>query len=398
MNHQNESYMPTVIIGFYSNPEHVSPLVDTIELLSKNFKVIVIMRDEGNFNCKYPDNVFLHIVGPRYEIGNELPGYKKISGRFLFILKIFSLIKKEKASALFLYDMQAFLAGYIANKLSNNLPIFYHQSVTSFLIESKKHRFIHYLAKHLEFYFCKKVQMLSFPDPYDAELFLKDANLNKKTIIIENCPKTILKLPRYAPQIQKLNNEGKNIVLHRGPLQGTDVSMVIRSIKYWPLNTVLVLVGFHQTDKIDVYKDIAKEENVSDKVIYVPYLDTREELLEFMAAADVGLVIYKITDLNHKYMGPTKFYDYIALGMPVLVPDEMSFISNMVKELKIGLTYDKPLPEVIGKNICELLEHPDRHQMSQKARQMHLSRLNYETQFAPLHEEIKKAVQKSAKY
>ena len=116
-----------------------------------------------------------------------------------------------------------------------------------------------------------------------------------------------------------------------------------------------------------------------------------------MVAADLGLVLYKIVDLNHKYMGPTKLYDYLALGIPVLVPGEMSFISGLVRELEVGLTYDRPDPEVIGKRIYELLEQSDRHKMSQKARQIHLSRLNYEAQFAPLCKEMKKVVQKSDK-
>ncbi|MBI3591466.1 MAG: glycosyltransferase [Candidatus Melainabacteria bacterium] len=400
MNYKKKDLLPTIIVAFYSNPEYVSPLIDTINILSQEFNVVVIARDVGSFSYKYPQNVFLYIVGPRCDANRlSLPVYKKIIGYFLFILEIYKLIKKEKTSLLFLYDKPAFLAGYIANRMSFNLPIFYHQSTTNFLKEISMYSF-GYLTKCLELFFCRRTKMLSFPDPIDAKLFLEDASFrckDQKPIIIENCPKQILKLPKLAPQMQKLKDEGKSIILHRGPLEGTDVSEVIRSIKHWTRNANLVLLGFYKTDRIDFYKNVAEEEKVSDRVIYVPYVDSREELLEFMAAADIGLVIYKVVDLNHKYMGPTKFYDYLALGIPVLVPEEMSFISGVVKDLKIGLTYDKPVPEVIGKNIYELLEHSDRRRMSEIARQTHLSRLNYETQFIPLYEEIKKVIQQSEK-
>ena len=397
MNCREKDLLPTVIVTFYSNPEYVSPLIDSINILSNEFRVIVVARDVGTFSFKYHKNVFLYVVGPRCDINQfTFPVYKKLYGYFLFILKLFNLIRKENVSLLFLYDIHAFLTSYIANKLSRNVPIFYHQSVTSLLKELPKSRFMYWI-KHLEFFFCRTVNVLSFPDPYDAKLFLEDANLSQKSIIVENCPIKIEQLSKPDLKMQKLKDSGNRIVLHRGPLKGTYISEVIRSIKYWPQDVILVLVGFYPTDEIDIYKNIANEENISNRIIFVPYLSSREELLEVMVAADLGLVIYKIVDLNHKYMGPTKFYDYLALGIPVLVPEDMSFISGLVRELEVGLVYDKPEPEVIGKKIFELLEHPDRHKMSQKARQVHLSKLNYEAQFAPLYEEIKKVVHKSDK-
>ena len=389
MNSRKKDLLPTVIVAFYSNPEHVSPLIDSIEILAKDFKVIVVSRDVGTFNFKYSQNVFLHIVGPHYDINQFTTStYKKIYGYFLFILKLFNLIRRENGSLLFLYDIHAFLAGSIANRISNNVPIFYHQSVTSLLKELPKFRFM-YWAKRIEFFFCRNVKMLSFPDPHIAKLFLEDASLNREVLIIENCPKRIEQLPKLALQMQKLKDMGNRIVLHRGPLKGTDIIEVIRSIKFWPQNVILALVGFYPTDLIDMYKNIANEENVSNKIIFVPYLPSREELLEFMIVADLGLVIYKVVDLNHKYMGPTKLYDYLALGIPVVAPEEMSFISGLVRELGVGLTYDRPTSEIIGKTIFELLEHTDRHKMSQKARQVHLSKLNYEAQFQPIMDEIR---------
>ncbi|OGI06672.1 MAG: hypothetical protein A3F80_08155 [Candidatus Melainabacteria bacterium RIFCSPLOWO2_12_FULL_35_11] len=393
MNHKKGSSLPTILVGFYSNPEHVSPLIDSIEILAKDFKVLVVARNIGTFSYKYPKNVSLYVVGPRCEIIEQFsfPIYKKICGYFLFILKLFNLLRRECISILFLYDLHAFLAGYIANKISRNVPIFYHQSVTSLSKELLKSRCIYWM-KYLEFFFCRSVSVLSFPDPYIAKLFLEDAALNKnnrKVIIVENCPKRIEQLPKPAFQMQRLKDRGNRIVLHRGPLKGTNITEVIRSIKYWPQNVILVLVGFYPTDPVDMYKNIANEENAYNKIIFVPYLPSREELLEFMVIADLGLVIYKIVDLNHKYMGPTKLYDYLALGIPVLAPKEMSFISGLVRELGVGLIYDRPTPEIIGKIIFELLEHPDRHKTSQKARQIHLSRLNYETQFQPVMDEIR---------
>ena len=133
------------------------------------------------------------------------------------------------------------------------------------------------------------------------------------------------------------------------------------------------------------------------RVIFAPFTRTREELLEYTVAADVGLILYQPIETNRKYVAPCKLYDYFSCGVPVIVPQALPYISEMVNKLKVGLCYSESKPEAIGKTICELLQNPARKTMGQNARREHLSSLNFETQFQPLMNEIIKATSLESK-
>lgn len=397
MEQKEKTLLKTILVAFYSNPEYVSPLIDTITILSKDYKVIVVARDVGNFNYDYPKNVVLYKIGPRCEISNyNIPFYKKIMGYTLFILKIFCLIKSENIALLFLYDARALIAGGIASCLSKNPPIVYHQCVPNLLEEIPKNSFF-YWVKYLEFYFSRFVSVISCTEPTLAKLFLKESGLRKEIIVVQNCSRKVMQVPNPAFQLQKLKSEGYKIVLHRGPIGGIDIEATIRSMKFWPSNAILVLVGLYTDQEEAKCNEISKEEGVENKIIFIPFVSTQEELFKYTVAADIGLVLYKINKRSDKYIAPTKLYDYIACGVPVVVPNKMTFISRLVKKLNIGFVYEEATQEEIGKAIRTLLELPERVEMGKRAREVHLTTLNYETQFIPLYEKIKTIILKNKK-
>ncbi|OGI19108.1 MAG: hypothetical protein A3B68_07920 [Candidatus Melainabacteria bacterium RIFCSPHIGHO2_02_FULL_34_12] len=388
--------LPSVLVGFYSNPEHISPLTDSIDLLSNEFRVIVVARDVGNFNYKYPSNVSLFKIGPHCEMSKyNMPFYKKLFSFLSFILKLFILIRREKPSILFLYDTNAYIAGWLASRPFRNIPIFYHQSDPVLLSEIPKNYFS-YFAKCLELNVVRSADVLSFTDPYNAKLFLDDAKLKikKEVIIVENCTCKLINIPKMSYEMQKIKDSGKQIIIHRGPVgSGVNLRPAVRSIKYWPDNSVLVLLGLIANRQIELCRNVVQQEGFLDRVILVPYLPTREELLGYTVSADIGLILYKIKKEGMKYWGPTKLYDYIACGIPVIAPKEMIFVDEIIKRHEIGLTFESDSPEVIGKTIRHLLEQPALLQkMRDNARKIHLSELNYETQFEPLLKKIKNVI------
>ena len=42
-------------------------------------------------------------------------------------------------------------------------------------------------------------------------------------------------------------------------------------------------------------------------------------LLDYTASADIGLLLYDNSSLNHKYCMPNKLFEYMMAGLPVLV-------------------------------------------------------------------------------
>ena len=369
--------------------------MDAIYLLSKEFKVVVVSRNAKPLNYLYPENVVIYRIGSPVDFGEYyIPLYKKIFDCLKFICKLRQELKRAEVSLLFCYDLLGFVAGCIASRFLPKKPIVYHQNETRLLSEIPKRRFLYWI-KRLEICFLRSVDILSFPEPNRAKLFLKDANSNKDVTIIENCPPKLLQVPSMTQEMENLKLSGHRIVLHRGPIgmgNTIDIHEAIYSIKFWPSDAIFVILGLRTNEEEEACKKIIKQENLEGRVIFIPFVPTQNELLQYTASADVGLVLYKPIEVNRKYVAPCKLYDYLACGVPVIVPKSLPYLSEMVNRLGVGLSYFESTSEAIGKTICELLERPDRKKMGEKARQAHLSNLNFETQFAPLFEAIRNAI------
>lgn len=383
---------PTVVIAFFSNPEHTVPVYDAICLLSREFNVIVVHRNSKSLGYEYPPNVILYKVGKEIQLNKYNRTKFELFLEFCkFIWKLRFGLKKYRASLLLCYDMNAFVAGCIVSKFLEKVSIFYHQNETVLRSEISKNSFL-YLIKLLEIYFAGSTDLLSFPEPNRAKLFLEDAAIKKDVIIIENCPTKLVALPKGHSQIEKLKSDGCKIIFYRGPIgRGStiDIHETIRSIKFWTPNSMLVIVGFRTEEEEELCRNIIKEERIENRVIFAPFVRTKEELVQYTAASDIGLVLYKPIGTNRKYVAPCKIYDYFSCGIPVIVPKALPHLSKMVSELGVGFSYSESTPESIGKTVSKLLNHPNRKAMGEKARKEHLTRLNFETQFQPVMDEIR---------
>lgn len=383
----------TIVFIMFSNPEHDLPAFDSISLLSKEYKVVVIHRNSFLLGYKYPENVIVHKIGKRKINFNDynMLFHEKIIEYFLFLSKIISITKDKETFLILCYNMHAFILGTIANQLSRKLPIYYYQNETILLSEISKCKLFYWL-KVLEVLFVRFIDKLIFPEPNRAKLFLKDAKIHKNFLIVENCPRKIAEPPLCHPFINKVKSDGHRIVLHRGPIgksEGIDIYTAIRSIKYWPSNAIFLILGKRTDEEENICKNLAEEEGVKEKVIFIPFVINHEELIQYTASADIGLVLYKPNLTNRKYVAPGKLYSYFACSVPVIVPSTLPYISKMINELGVGFSYSESTPESIGKTVSKLLNHPNRKAMGEKARKEHLTRLNFETQFQPVMDEIR---------
>ena len=299
--------LPTIVVAYFSNPEHCSPTLDAICSMSNNYKVIAITRNAGQYYFKYPENVALYKIGPGVDLINHpLSICEKIIEYISFIFKIHFELKKEKVSLLFCYDTPAFIAGYIAKIFLPKIPVFYHQNETVLFSEIPKSSPL-YWAKYLEVVFIRFVESLSFPESNRAKYFLKDIKLKKDVIIVENCPRKFAQIPECAQKMYELKMKGYRIILHRGPIgkgDSIDIHETIRSVKYWIPNTIFVNIGIYTKEEEKLCMQIALEEGLENRIMFIPFIADQEEMFKHIACADVGLVLYKPIQINSKYVAP----------------------------------------------------------------------------------------------
>lgn len=64
-----------------------------------------------------------------------------------------------------------------------------------------------------------------------------------------------------------------------------------------------------------------------------------KEVAEFVAAADMGMLLRKPNDVN-RFAQPVKFGEYLSSGLPVLLQKGMTELSDFVQHYQLGLTID----------------------------------------------------------
>jgi glycosyltransferase involved in cell wall biosynthesis len=376
----------SIVIAYYSNPQYAPPVANAIRRLSRDYKVTVVARNFLRDDGSYPDNVVVHRVGRHVSSNDESrPIYRKILDTLTFIVRTCTIARKEHPCALLAFDMHGAVASWAARRcLSHPAVWIYHQNETALLAEIPRTRLAHWL-KRLELRLASKPDVISFPEPNRAKLFLADAGLERDFTLVENCPPVLSELPRVHPQMADLRNRGHRIVLYQGAIgPGIDLDLAIRSIRFWPADSVLVVVGHRSEAQREQMMATAREEGIVERLITVPFVGSHVELLRYTVAATAGLILYRGHDMNTRYAAPNKLYEYLACGVPVVVPARLPYVSQMVSSLNVGTSYSHPTPEAIGEAVSSLLDKAGQREMVERARNVHLSRLNFDAQFQPL--------------
>lgn len=170
---------------------------------------------------------------------------------------------------------------------------------------------------------------------------------------------------------------GKKIVLFQGGFSpNRNLENLVKSAGFLGgSDAVIVLMGFG--DYGAVLKDLARKEGVLDsRVLFHPAV-SQDELLEYSASADVGIIPYPHVDLNSYYCTPNKLFEFVQAGLPILANDSPE-LNRFVRGNNIGLTRKMDTAEDIAGGITAILsEDRDEYKDNiKKARQI----INWDTE------------------
>lgn len=76
----------------------------------------------------------------------------------------------------------------------------------------------------------------------------------------------------------------------------------------------------------------------------VPY----DQIFEYLAAADVGLMLYQPGILNHVYAFPIKLYDYMRAGLPAIGPRFAVEVTPVIESERCGWLIDTANPQELA--------------------------------------------------
>jgi glycosyltransferase involved in cell wall biosynthesis len=149
----------------------------------------------------------------------------------------------------------------------------------------------------------------------------------------------------------------KKIVLYEGVIvDGRWLEFVAQSVLHLPEDVVVVMMGQEKLKWRSVHAEEIKAALATGRLILagpVPH----EELLDYVADADVGVIIYDDSVRNNVFCEPGKLSDYISVGVPVVAPN-FPTIGPVVRGYGLGLCFDGHSPQAIAATLTAVLETP----------------------------------------
>jgi glycosyltransferase involved in cell wall biosynthesis len=176
------------------------------------------------------------------------------------------------------------------------------------------------------------------------------------------------------------------VLYHGGFQQDRGLGRLAEAILTPGLEAVtLVYLGFGPEQEL--LERLAAEPRFGGRIHVLPAVPN-EELLEWIADADVAAMPNQPVTLNERYSTPNKLFESIAAGTPVVSSDTPERRSIVLDDPlgPLGVVCDPTDPASIGAAILSLLERPeaDRVAIRERCRQAARERLNWETEAAHL--------------
>lgn len=175
----------------------------------------------------------------------------------------------------------------------------------------------------------------------------------------------------------------------RGTMQVVDAAA--SSFRHIPeLRIIMFDSGYNNTNEISysLLKSRIKELGVSNVIDLRPGIPM-QEMPFVLQSCDVGIIAYG-RNLGVDSL-PNRFFEYMAIGLPIIAPSYATEIAAILKNEKCGMLVDCENPVDIAKAFIQLRRNPDMcREMGKRSRDAFLARHNWETEVRPVIDWIQK--------
>ncbi|MFA5576922.1 MAG: glycosyltransferase family 4 protein [Tissierellaceae bacterium] len=282
--------------------------------------------------------------------------FKPVSRRERFLnskKKLFEMAIKIDADIYTFHDPELLLLGYRLKKakkvvifdshenypeqilIKNYIPIFLRKIVAT-------------LYKKIETEVCMRLDAVLFPNSLNGKHVFE--RRTRITEFIENFP--LLEEFKYSEYISDLDK--KDTVLYIGSItEARGITTLVKSV--YMANAKLILAGKFQSQK---YYDELKELTEYSCVEYKGVVN-RKEVVNIINKSKIGVAIIRNIGQYNKYDGfPTKVYEYMLMGLPVII-SKYDYSYQVFKENNCGICVDPENIDEIVKSITFLLNNPE---------------------------------------
>ncbi|MFC2078040.1 glycosyltransferase family 4 protein [Candidatus Bipolaricaulota bacterium] len=178
--------------------------------------------------------------------------------------------------------------------------------------------------------------------------------------IVRNCPR-LRKIRDATTRLRDATGiDQKDIlVLYQGGFsQYRGLPHLIEAMSHLRSDFKLVMMGWGKIEP-QLREQAARKGMLNERVYFVPPVP-QDELLEWTASADVGVIPYQAVSLNNYLCLPNKLFEYMAAGLPVAA-SAFPELSRVIEGHNMGVTFDPEDPTSIAEGIMRIAMDPDVH-------------------------------------
>lgn len=243
------------------------------------------------------------------------------------------------------------------------------------------------IVKKIELRSVQYLDLIIFSHKMRAKKFFKDSKIKRNFITFYNS----LPIDFYKKYKKKYSNNTTKKLFYFGSIgPGHGLFELIKSTRFIDKNICLEIYGWIVDENYysKIYKFIKK--NNLDSKIFIKLNVKDFEWKSKMMNADLGIALYEVKSLSHKFMFPAsqKINACLAACLPVLVSntkDNKNFLANHKCGVSTNLS-----SKFIAKNINSIFRKEKFYKLLKKnSKQAFLNEFNFEKQFKKIKNQIK---------
>lgn len=325
----NKKNVLVILISAYINDSRVSKISKSLSENNYNVNIKAIHNGNEHLEYKFKEE---DVLVERLKLFS-----KKLPKAFQFIkyieLTLRIAFQKEKYDVIHCNDFAPLpLSFFYKTFVNRNVKIVYdaheYQAEVNNIKKVQK-KFIELFER----IFVKRVDLFITVSKGILSEY-KNKHQIRNYITLYNTPDNI-KISNSTNKLKKELNLDENnmILLFQGNLStGRGIEKILKYFNNADIENIdLVFMGNGKLEKL-----IKSYQNKN--IHHLPAVD-KSVLQEYTGSADVGIVPYENTCLNHYYCLPNKLFEYIHAGLPVIV-NNLNDLEQIVLENSVGWVID----------------------------------------------------------
>jgi glycosyltransferase involved in cell wall biosynthesis len=242
-------------------------------------------------------------------------------------------------------------------------------------------------AWNMERVLARTASIVVLPDTLRAAAYARLMRLKAQPLVVPNAPRlressnATNTLRSMVPELSR----GIVVVRHGSIGPGHAIETTIRSMREWPQDVWLVLVGAAEPEYLSKLKGLASDAGIANRFLVLPFRPY-PEILDLVSEADIGLALYDGPEQSGDWAfagtASNKALEYLAAGIPFVVNDYPA--SAVFVEHGVAVSVDVANAVQLASAIKALSDKRERLEMTSRALALHRDHLNFEHGFAQL--------------